>query len=153
MTFSEIVFEINCSGIGIDDMFVIVQCLNNIKNDPEFEDYEMSNKIAHALKHAGVSVTVTSLTDVFAFAVGAVSVRLALLLLFMFHDSYAFWNSEKVFDIFISEYAWLAIFLCVYRHWPWFNLSTPSLLVCCLDVFGRVSSYCRKKWSVTLHNS
>jgi len=62
-----------CLGIGIDDMFVIVQCLNNIKNDPEFEDYEMSDKIAHALKHAGVSVTVTSLTDVFAFAVGAVT--------------------------------------------------------------------------------
>ena len=90
MTFSEMVFEINCSGIGIDDMFVIVQCLNNIKNDPEFEDYEMSNKIAHALKHAGVSVTVTSLTDVFAFAVGAVTVRLALFLLIMFHESYAF---------------------------------------------------------------
>ena len=61
-------------GIGIDDMFVIVQCLSNVKKDPQFSVSRMSDKIAHALKHAGVSVTVTSLTDVFAFAVGAVTV-------------------------------------------------------------------------------
>lgn len=56
-------------------MFVIMQCLTNVKRDPESANLSISDKIAHALKHAGVSVTVTSLTDVFAFAVGAVTVR------------------------------------------------------------------------------
>ena len=60
-------------------MFVIVQCLNNVKKDPQFVGLRMSTKIAQALKHAGVSVTVTSLTDVFAFAVGAVTVGLVFL--------------------------------------------------------------------------
>ena len=36
----------------------------------------ISEKMGIALKHAGVSVTVTSLTDVFAFGVGAVTVRI-----------------------------------------------------------------------------
>jgi hypothetical protein len=33
--------------------------------------------MGQTLKHAGVAVTITSLTDVFAFAVGSVTVRKA----------------------------------------------------------------------------
>ena len=62
------------SGIGIDDMFVIVQCWTNMKRDPTTLGLSIADKMAIALKHAGVSVTVTSLTDVFAFGVGAVTV-------------------------------------------------------------------------------
>ena len=51
-----------------------MQCLTNVKKDKDCANLCMNDKIAHALKHAGVSVTVTSLTDVFAFAVGAVTV-------------------------------------------------------------------------------
>jgi len=63
-----------CLGIGIDDMFVISQCWSNIQSDPLHKDIELSERIGKALKHAGVSITVTSLTDVFAFGVGAVTV-------------------------------------------------------------------------------
>ena len=63
------------SGIGIDDMFVIVQCWTNMKRDPTTLGLSIADKMAIALKHAGVSVTVTSLTDVFAFGFGAVTVR------------------------------------------------------------------------------
>ena len=38
------------------------------------EALDHHEKIGKALMHAGVSVTVTSLTDVFAFGVGAVTV-------------------------------------------------------------------------------
>merc|ERR1712038_1047689 len=62
-----------CLGIGIDDMFVIVQCWTNMKKDPTNLGLSIADKMAIALKHAGVSVTVTSLTDVFAFGVGAVT--------------------------------------------------------------------------------
>ena len=62
------------SGIGIDDMFVIVQCWSNMKRDPTNVGLSIADKMGIALKHAGVSVTVTSLTDVFAFGVGAVTV-------------------------------------------------------------------------------
>jgi len=60
-----------CLGIGIDDMFVIVQCLNNKKDsDPLLP---IPSLLGATLQHAGVSITVTSLTDVLAFGVGAVT--------------------------------------------------------------------------------
>merc|ERR1719402_665033 len=62
-----------CLGIGIDDMFVIVQCWTNMNKDTSSIGLSISDKMGLALKHAGVSVTVTSLTDVFAFGVGAVT--------------------------------------------------------------------------------
>ena len=61
-------------GIGIDDMFVISQCWQNIRRDPANHGLSIPHKMGIALKHAGVSVTVTSATDVFAFGVGAVTV-------------------------------------------------------------------------------
>ena len=61
-------------GIGIDDMFVIVQCWYNL-NEDEVLGRPLHEKIGLTLQHAGVAITVTSLTDVFAFGVGAVTVR------------------------------------------------------------------------------
>jgi Niemann-Pick C1 protein len=61
-----------CLGIGIDDMFVIVQCWNNLSNAQE--DKTLHEKVGLVMRHAGVAITVTSLTDVFAFGVGAVTV-------------------------------------------------------------------------------
>ena len=66
------------SGIGIDDMFVIVQCLNNQKRSHSGNLPPVSEMIGAALKHAGVSITVTSVTDVLGFGVGAVTVRLSM---------------------------------------------------------------------------
>jgi len=62
-----------CLGIGIDDMFVIVQCWSNMKKDPSSQGLDITEQMGMAIKHAGVSITVTSLTDVFAFGVGAVT--------------------------------------------------------------------------------
>eukprot|EP00095_Tigriopus_kingsejongensis_P005354 maker-scaffold34_size539781-snap-gene-1.9 protein:Tk05354 transcript:maker-scaffold34_size539781-snap-gene-1.9-mRNA-1 annotation:"hypothetical protein DAPPUDRAFT_306990" len=59
-------------GIGIDDMFVIVQCWYNLS--PEEQQRTLPEKIGLTMKHAGVAITVTSLTDVFAFGVGAVTI-------------------------------------------------------------------------------
>ena len=44
-------------GIGIDDMFVIVQCLNNLMADPNYHNMKIETKLGLALRHAGVSVT------------------------------------------------------------------------------------------------
>ena len=61
-------------GIGIDDMFVIVQCLTNLRSEAEASKWGLDRRVGEALKHAGVSITVTSATDVVAFGVGAVTV-------------------------------------------------------------------------------
>eukprot|EP00095_Tigriopus_kingsejongensis_P012251 snap_masked-scaffold472_size162276-processed-gene-0.4 protein:Tk12251 transcript:snap_masked-scaffold472_size162276-processed-gene-0.4-mRNA-1 annotation:"hypothetical protein DAPPUDRAFT_306990" len=62
-------------GIGIDDMFVICQSLDNLPPDPSLT---VETRVALAMKHAGVAITVTSITDVAVFAIGASTVLPAL---------------------------------------------------------------------------
>ena len=62
-----------CLGIGIDDMFVMAQCWANMKKKNLDDGLSHPEKLGTTLEHAGVAVTVTTLTDVFAFGVGAVT--------------------------------------------------------------------------------
>lgn len=55
-------------GIGVDDMFVLIFALEG--TDP---DQPVNTRIAQAMSTAGVSITITSLTDLFAFALGTMS--------------------------------------------------------------------------------
>lgn len=58
-------------GIGVDDMFIIVQCLDNLdKLDGETSE----DRVSRAMKHAGVSILVTSFTDAVTFFIGSTSV-------------------------------------------------------------------------------
>ena len=54
-------------------MFVIMQCLYNLQST-ENDALDLHEKIGLTLKHAGVAITVTSVTDIFAFGIGAVTV-------------------------------------------------------------------------------
>lgn len=66
-------------GIGIDDMFVIVQCLTNIQQShPRWEAEPVEEIVAKTMKHAGVAITITSITDLVVFGIGAISVRAIL---------------------------------------------------------------------------
>ncbi|XP_068204800.1 patched domain-containing protein 3-like [Palaemon carinicauda] len=58
-------------GLGIDDMFVIVTAWNNIP--AKYQDQELCQRIAMAMGHAGVSITVTSVTNFLAFIIGSSS--------------------------------------------------------------------------------
>ena len=60
-----------CLGIGIDDMFVMAQCWANMKKKKLDEGLTHAEKLGTTLEHAGVAITVTTVTDVFAFGVGA----------------------------------------------------------------------------------
>jgi Niemann-Pick C1 protein len=59
-------------------MFVIVQCLENL-TEKQVSSLSIQERIATAMRHAGVAITVTSLTDVCAFGIGAVTVRTGII--------------------------------------------------------------------------
>ena len=59
-------------GLGVDNMFVMVQSLENLSESRK--RLPVREKIAYAMKHAGVSITVTSATDLAAFLIGSTSV-------------------------------------------------------------------------------
>ena len=63
-------------GVGIDDMFVIMQAFENL--DPDERKLDLATRFGLTMKHAGVAVTITSVTDFLAFAIGASTVLPAL---------------------------------------------------------------------------
>ncbi len=54
-------------GIGIDDMFVILQCHDNL----EMKSGDREVDVGETMRRAGVAITVTSITDFVVFCVGA----------------------------------------------------------------------------------
>lgn len=61
-------------GLGVDDMFVIASCWSNLL--PAERKLRLDQQIAITLKHAGLSITITSVTDFVAFIVGSFTVSI-----------------------------------------------------------------------------
>ncbi|XP_033734658.1 patched domain-containing protein 3-like [Pecten maximus] len=60
-------------GIGLDDMFILMSCLADAEVKSSIEE-----RIMHAMRTGGVAITITSVTDFLAFAIGATSVFLGV---------------------------------------------------------------------------
>ena len=63
-------------GIGIDDMFVLVQSYENLTK--EELKLSLEERFGKALSYAGMAVSVTSVTNIVAFMLGATTVIPAL---------------------------------------------------------------------------
>jgi len=63
-------------GIGIDDMFVSMQCFNNLS--PTDSHRSLRDRFGVTMSRAGCAITVTSITDFLAFAIGGTTVLPAL---------------------------------------------------------------------------
>ena len=63
-------------GIGIDDMFVIMQCYDNLS--PGERAGAVPATVGLTMRRAGVAITVTSVTDFLVFAIGSSTVLPAL---------------------------------------------------------------------------
>ena len=123
-------------GIGIDDMFVIMQSLTNVKKNKEYSHLSSGQKIAQALKYSGVAITVTSITDVFVFAVGAATVGII-------------WNLLLLYAIFL-DYAWSAVLLCCSCNWTWKYISSSNILVYRMAITWWKKNWGKQKWSDTM---
>ena len=56
-------------GIGIDDMFVIIQVRNSLAD--QLRGKTVMESLGKTMEHAGVAITITSITDFIAFGIGA----------------------------------------------------------------------------------
>ncbi|KAM3967251.1 LOW QUALITY PROTEIN: patched domain-containing protein 3-like [Aphomia sociella] len=88
-------------GLGIDDMFVMNACWKNLS---ESESKSLPIKIGLMLEHAGVSIVITSFTDIVALLVGAITILPSL-------KSFCIYAAVGVFFIFAySVTFYVAIF-------------------------------------------
>ena len=60
-------------GIGIDDMFVIMQYHKNVREADEYKGLTKKEQVAMALRQSGVTLTITTVTDILVFTVCAYS--------------------------------------------------------------------------------
>lgn len=60
-------------GLGVDDMFVIMACWDDLTDDQK--KLPAPERTGLMLKHGGVSITVTSVTDILAFIIGSSTVN------------------------------------------------------------------------------
>ncbi|CAB4003433.1 patched domain-containing 3-like, partial [Paramuricea clavata] len=92
-------------GIGVDDLFVIVQSWSNIPAHIHHSN-SVEERIGLALKHAGSSITITTFTDLLAFLVGGSTIIPGL-------QSFCFYAALGIFCDYILQttffVAWLSI--------------------------------------------
>ena len=93
-------------GIGIDNMFVIVQSYENLEDGEK--NMTLPEKVGKTLRHAGSAITVTSGTDFAAFVIGGSSVR----------------TSYHIKAEIMVKFSRMTVVLCSFhRHCQHFNLS------------------------------
>ncbi|XP_075971511.1 patched domain-containing protein 3-like [Anticarsia gemmatalis] len=78
-------------GLGIDDMFVMKACWDNLPESASQKSLPV--KVGLMLKHAGVSIVITSFTDIVALLIGAITILPSL-------KSFCIYAAVGVFFIF-----------------------------------------------------
>nr|XP_022315752.1 patched domain-containing protein 3-like isoform X2 [Crassostrea virginica] len=111
-------------GIGVDDMFVIVGSYQSLSHHEL--DLPLTQRMGKLLRHAGVSILVTSVTDILAFGIGASTTLPALKsfcvfsclgILGLFSLALTFFVACFTLDIMRTEQGRNAC-ICCYKHKP-----------------------------------
>lgn len=109
-------------GLGVDDMFVMNACWRNLS--PAESKKSLPVKIGLMLEHAGVSIVITSFTDIVALLIGAITILpslksfciyAAIGVFFIFCYSVTFYVAVFTLDIMRIESNRNGILFC-YKH-------------------------------------
>jgi len=115
-------------GIGIDDMFVIMACWYNLAKDQAKAGLPLAERVGLTMEHAGVSVTVTSITDILAFGIGACTIMPGL-------SSFCITAAVCIAFIFMLQTSWTVAWLVLdqqrierNRHgiFPWLTVKEET---------------------------
>ena len=107
-------------GMGVDDMFVIVNAYDLVTaREP---DVDLPRRVGLTLASAGASITVTSLTDIFAFIIGSNRLPASQLLLL---------RRVGILFTFFFQVTWFVAWLTVDE---WRRASSRRDIACCLTV-------------------
>ncbi|XP_066250245.1 patched domain-containing protein 3-like [Euwallacea similis] len=79
-------------GLGVDDMLVIMSCWDELAQ--EHRSLPLPERVGIMLQHAGVSITITSFTDVIAFIIGCFTILPCL-------ESFCIYAAVGVFMTFV----------------------------------------------------
>lgn len=119
-------------GLGIDDMFVMSACWNNLT--PAEAKKSLPVKVGLMLRHAGVSIVITSFTDIVALLIGAITILpslksfciyAALGVFFIFCFSVTFYVAVFTLDVRRMEANRNGVLFC-YKHRKEIRVSTDK---------------------------
>ncbi|XP_049870407.1 NPC intracellular cholesterol transporter 1-like [Pectinophora gossypiella] len=119
-------------GLGIDDMFVMNACWENLSDTESRKSLPV--KVGLMLKHAGVSIVITSFTDIVALLIGAITILPSLKsfciyaaagVFFIFCYSVTYYVAIFTLDVRRMEANRNGIFYC-YRHKHRINMSVKK---------------------------
>jgi len=91
-------------GIGIDDMFVTMQCFNNL--GPEDCNRSLGERFGMTMSRAGCAITVTSITDFLAFAIGGTTVLPALM-------SFCIFSAVGLIVVYLLQATWFVAWFSI----------------------------------------
>ncbi|KAG7201439.1 hypothetical protein KM043_004199 [Ampulex compressa] len=83
-------------GLGVDDIFVMMASWKQVHTKEYIREKPLPERIAHALGHAGSAISITSLTDVVAFIIGASTILPSL-------QSFCIYAAVGVFVTFLLQ--------------------------------------------------
>lgn len=114
-------------GLGVDDMFVIVQAFNNAENSDKEKGIvrDLPERIGRALKHAGVGITITSITDIIVFGVGGTTVLPSL-------KSYSLYTATGIAAVYILQSTFFVACLTLDQK----RIDNKRDGTCCWKVYG-----------------
>lgn len=114
-------------GIGIDDMFIL---MSGMAEAPSLSESTVKDRLKCMLKKSGISITITSITDLLAFGIGASSVFISI-------RNFCLYTGMAVIFCYLNQLFFLSPAICLNEKR---TLEERHFCVCCLKAERRNSS-------------
>ena len=137
------------AGIGIDDMFIL---MSGMAEGPSLTTApSINDRMKYMLKKSGVAITITSITDLLAFAVGATSVFISIRTFCIYTGNKKF-NFPYQLYLFERRFIYQSWYLLYCRCCHLFLLSEPTFLFLSCNMLEWKTNTTEKTFFMLLQN-